>query len=78
MRTHAPVQVIVHFPTTEKGRRELARRVSEVHADFVTGTLSRLNCPAKQKLALLQAVIDTARGLCGTSERQAVPSSDVP
>lgn len=78
MRRRTPVQVIVHFPTTEEGERELARRVSEVHADFVLGTLNRLNCPAKQKLALLQAVIDADKGLCKAPERQPEASSEVP
>ena len=62
MKTSAPIQVIVHFPNTEEGKQELARRVSQVHADFVIGTIDKLNCPTKQKLDLLQAVIDTIKG----------------
>lgn len=62
IRTSAPIQVIVHHPKTEDGKRELAKRVAEVHADFVISTINKLNCPAKQKLELLQGVIDTTKG----------------
>lgn len=62
MRTRAPIKVIVHYPQTETGRQELSRRVAEVHADFVVSSINKLNCPIKQKLELLQAVIDTAKG----------------
>ena len=58
MRTSASVAVKVYFPETEEGTRELAGRVAEVHAEFVIHTISELNCPAKQKNELLQAVVD--------------------
>ena len=62
MKKSAPLHVIVHYPKTEEGKRELARRVADVHADYVISTINKLNCPMKQKLELLQAVIDTTRG----------------
>lgn len=62
MRKTAPIQVIVHYPKTEEGKQNLAKRVAEVHADFVTTTINKLSCPTKQKLELLQAVIDTTKG----------------
>ena len=62
MKNSVPIQVIVHFPNTEEGKQELAQRISQVHADFVISTIDKLNCPTKQKLKLLQAVIDTIKG----------------
>ena len=63
MRTSAPIKVIVHYPKTEEGRQELGpRRVADVHADFVISSINKLDCPIKQKLELLQAVIDTTKG----------------
>lgn len=50
MRTSAPIKVIVHYPKTEEGRQELARRVADVHADFVISSINKLDCPIKQKL----------------------------
>ncbi len=62
MKNSVPIQVIVHFPNTEEGKQELVQRISQVHADFVISTIDKLNCPTKQKLELLQAVIDTIKG----------------
>ena len=62
MRTSAPIRVIMHYPKTEEGKQELAKRVSDVHADFVITTINKLKCHSKQKLELLQAVIDTTKG----------------
>ena len=55
----APIHVIVSYPKTEAGKDELARRVSDVHAAAVNQRLKSLNCPSTQKLALLDAVIET-------------------
>lgn len=61
MRRSAPVKLIVHYPKTQQGKQELAGRVAEVHAGFVVNTIQKLDCPTKQKLELLQAIMDTAR-----------------
>ena len=57
----APVNVIVYYPKTEEGKEELARRVADVHAAAVNQRLKSLNCPTRQKLALLDAVIETRK-----------------
>lgn len=57
----APIEMMVVPPQTEVGQRELAQRVAELHADYVLHTIDRLPCPAQQKLALLQAVINAVR-----------------
>lgn len=61
IRKMAPVKVIVHFPKTHEGKEALARRVSDIHASAVNQRLKGLNCPTQQKLALLDAVIATAK-----------------
>ena len=61
IRKSAPINIIVHYPKTEEGMAELARRVAEVHADAVNYKLKQLNCPTKQKLDLLDAVIHTVK-----------------
>lgn len=61
IRRMAPVNVIVYYPKTEEGKEELAKRVAEVHADAVIRRLKSLNCPTRQKLELLDAVVDTVR-----------------
>ena len=57
----APVNVIVYYPKTEEGKEDLARRVADVHAAAVNQRLKSLNCPTSQKLALLDAVIETRK-----------------
>lgn len=59
-RKSAPIHVIVHYPKTEEGKRELAERVAGVHADMVNQHIKKLNCPSDQKVQLLDAVIQAA------------------
>ena len=61
IRRMAPINVIMHFPSTEDGKEELARRVSDVHAAAVIQRIKELNCPTQQKLDLLDAIIKTAK-----------------
>lgn len=61
MRKSGQVNIIMHFPTSETGKRELADRVSDVHASTVTQRLKSLNCPTQQKLDLLDAIIATVK-----------------
>lgn len=53
--------MIVHYPKTEAGKEDLARRVATVHAESVIAKINQLNCPTKQKLELVDAVIDTVK-----------------
>ncbi|MBE6347287.1 MAG: hypothetical protein E7067_08845 [Lentimicrobiaceae bacterium] len=61
MKKSVPVNVIVHYPTTEKGWRELRHRVACVHADATLNSISKLKCSDWQKLKLLKAIIDDAK-----------------
>ena len=61
IRKMAPVNVIVYYPKSEEGKEERARRVADVHAAAVNQRLKSLNCPTSQKLALLDAVIETRK-----------------
>lgn len=61
IRSMAAINLILHHPKTEEGRMNLAKRVSEVHAAAVTQQIKSLNCPTSQKLALLDAVIETVK-----------------
>ena len=61
MRKSAPIEVVVHYPKTEEGQIELAKRVSDVHAAAVSQRIKSLNCPTSQKLELLDAVIETVK-----------------
>ncbi len=71
-RRSAPIQVVVHYPTTEKGKQELADRVAGVHADFVLQYVRKLQCPSNQKEQLIDAVIESAK----EKQRQEKKASD--
>ncbi|MBQ2834703.1 MAG: hypothetical protein IJE71_08845 [Clostridia bacterium] len=51
----------MHKPTTNEGQRELMTRTATAHADAVSSHLRNLNCSGKQKAALIDAVISTAK-----------------
>lgn len=61
MRKSAPINIVVHYPTTEEGQRELRRRVAIVHADAVLNSISKLKCSDREKLRLLNAIIRDAK-----------------
>lgn len=64
-RKSVPIHVIVHYPKSEEGKRELAQRVADVHADLVNQTIKKLNCPSDQKVQLLDSVIKAANKQAG-------------
>ena len=68
-RKSVPINVIVHYPKTEQGKRELAKRVADVHADMVNQYIKNLNCPSDQKVELLDAVIASAKKEAGDQTR---------
>lgn len=69
-RKHAPINIVMHYPTTEEGKRELAERVAEVHADFVLNYVRKLQIPSWQKEKLVDAVIATVKERMKEKEKQ--------
>ena len=61
MKKAAPINIIVHYPTTEEGWRELRKRMAIVHADAVLNSVQILNCPTWQKIKLIDAIIEDAK-----------------
>lgn len=61
MKKAAQINIIVHYPTTEEGWRELRRRIAIVHADAVLNSVQKLNCPTWQKIKLIDAIIEDAK-----------------
>lgn len=55
------MKVIIHYPRTPEGQRDLAARVAQAHADLVARTVAHLDCPIEQKKQLLDAVIADSR-----------------
>ena len=57
-RKPTPINVIVYYPTTEEGKKELAKRVSSVHSDVIIRHIKKLNCSNAQKKELFNKIID--------------------
>ena len=70
MKTFAPINIVVHYPKTEDGWRELKHRMAIVHADAVLNSISKLRCPTSQKEKLLLAIIDDAKAQMGAEKAQ--------
>lgn len=61
MPKSVPITLKMYLPRMPEGRAELANRIAMVHADAAVRRIQGLNCPTSQKLALLDALIQTAR-----------------
>lgn len=64
-RKGTPINVIVYYPKTEQGKRELAERVADIHADMVNQYIKKQNHPSDQKVVLLDAVIASVKKEAG-------------
>ena len=61
MGASVPIRLIPSFPQSAKSRQQLARQVARIHADAAVRCLRSLNCPADQKLALLDALLQSSQ-----------------
>lgn len=54
------INVIVYLPETAEGKRELERRIAQVHADAVVKGIDGLDCITEQKLRLFDSILQSA------------------
>lgn len=57
IKTYATINIIVYYPKTEEGKKELSDKVADVHANTSFQIIKKLNCPLSQKLKLLDTTI---------------------
>ena len=60
MRRSTSISIIVHYPKSAAGRRELEKRVATVHADAAKEYIEQSQCPVTQKIALAGSAARTA------------------
>ena len=53
------MDIIVHYPQTTEQQAAFDSRVNKFRAEYIVRYVERLNCPMEQKIALIDAVIDT-------------------
>ena len=51
------MKVIVHYPSDDKAKEELKKRVAEVHSGCVIAYIKRQPWTEEQKLAILDAIV---------------------
>lgn len=51
----------ISYPESEEGRDNLQKRVAQVHADFVSQTIAKMQVSAAQKEALWNRITQDAR-----------------
>lgn len=55
-----PLRIVIHEPSTDKGKLELARKAAQIHADAVLHIIQSSAKSQEQKKVLLDAVIEAA------------------
>lgn len=61
MRQVREIKVREVFPTAEQGWNELHKRMAKAHLEAISSCIEKLTCPKEQKIALLDAVIETMK-----------------
>lgn len=61
MRQVQEIKVREVFPATEQDWIELHKRMAKAHLEAISSCIDKLTCPKEQKIALLDAVIETMK-----------------
>ena len=60
-KRNTKINVILHLPSSQEGKNELAQRIASVHADAVLHQIKKMDCPSSQKTELLDSIILEAK-----------------
>ena len=55
-----PIKLVMHYPKTEEGIRQLSQQVAEAHAEAVIHKISSTSS-VKEKIAMMQAVANAVQ-----------------
>ena len=58
------INIIVHYPETPEKQALFDARVAKFHSEYVAQYIEKLNCPAEQKLKLIDAIAQTILENC--------------
>ena len=51
------MNIIVNYPKTEQGMKELAKRAAHANAMIAKSQIKNLSCPAEQKVQIINALV---------------------
>lgn len=56
-----PFKIVMHYPQTEDGIRQLSQRVAQAHADAVIHQINGARGSVKEKIELMKAVTSATK-----------------
>lgn len=56
-----PFKIVIHYPKTEEGIRQLTQRVAQGHADAVIHKVNGTRGSVRERMELMKAVTNAAR-----------------
>lgn len=48
------MKIVVHYPESENGKAELAKKVAEIHAQAIADYVSKLDLTGDEKISIIQ------------------------
>lgn len=67
-----PFKIVMHYPKTEEGMRQLTQRVAQAHVDAVIHKVNGTRGSVRERIELMKAVTNAAKN------ERIVPSNDEP
>jgi hypothetical protein len=55
------IKLVMHYPKTAEGTRQLSQQVAEAHASAVIHKINGTRSSVKEKIAMMQAVANAAK-----------------
>lgn len=62
------MNVILHETMNPKEEKEMAKRIAEIHADYILQFLGNLSCPPEQKMQIIENIKKESRRQDSPSE----------
>lgn len=56
-----PIKLVMHYPQTEEGIRQLSQRVAQAHADVVIHKVNGTRGSVRERIELMKAVNNAAK-----------------
>ena len=56
-----PIKLVMHYPQTEEGIRQLSQRVAQAHADAVIHKVNGTRGSVRERIELLKEVTNAAK-----------------
>lgn len=56
-----PFKIVMHYPKTEEGMRQLTQRVAQAHADAVIHKVNGTRGSVRERIELMKAVNNAAK-----------------